>query len=36
MDPRFWTEMTFGYLLMRFAYFRSRARHDKMPSDDFG
>ena len=36
MNPRTWTEMTFGYFLMRFAYFRSRARHDKMPSSDFG
>jgi hypothetical protein len=36
MDPRIRTEMTFGYLLMRYAYFRSRARHDKMLSDGFG
>jgi len=36
MEPHTFAEMSFGYLIMRFAYFRSHGRHDKMPSDDFG
>lgn len=36
MDKRANTEMSFGYLVMRFAYFRSHGWHAKMHKDDFG